>query len=241
MNYQSSRGFVFCLRIPRAPVTRYGFSRKRIARQRSLCCQRNIDRKGELVSYDTKTLKITKQANGHKRHWLFFCLSRRVSRCSRFSPRSFRCELGNIRPPREVPFSNTVMVSLEIWDSVCPLWHVAEGRIVSCLGGLDMARGRKTSLSIRLTPAQRRTLLRWQHSTALAAGCVRRGRIILLVADGMPITDIAATVGISRRFVYKWVQRFVEKGVAGLATKSARGHRRTASTPALAEPHAVSA
>jgi len=57
----------------------------------------------------------------------------------------------------------------------------------------------------------------------------------------MPITDIAATVGISRRFVYKWVQRFLEKGVAGLATTSARGHRRTASKPALAEPHAVRA
>ena len=104
-----------------------------------------------------------------------------------------------------------------------------------------MARGRKTSLTIRLTPAQRRTLLRWQRSPAIAAGYVRRGRIILLVADCMPITAIAATVGISRRFVYKWVQRFLEKGVEGLNDKPGRGHPRTASTPALAEPHAVSA
>jgi transposase len=65
--------------------------------------------------------------------------------------------------------------------------------------------------------------------------------MILLVADGMPITAIAATVGISRRFVYKWVQRFLEQGVAGLATTSARGHRRVVPTPALAEPHTVSA
>jgi transposase len=57
----------------------------------------------------------------------------------------------------------------------------------------------------------------------------------------MPITDIAATVGISRRFVYKWVQRFLEQGLAGLANKRERGHRRLAPTPALAEPHAVSA
>jgi hypothetical protein len=104
-----------------------------------------------------------------------------------------------------------------------------------------MARGRKTSLTIRLTPAQRRTLLAWQRATTIRAGLARRGRMILLMADGVPISNIAATVGISRRFVYKWVQRFLEQGVAGLANKSARGHRRTASKPALAEPHTVSA
>jgi biotin operon repressor len=103
-----------------------------------------------------------------------------------------------------------------------------------------MARGRKTSLTIRLTPAQRQTLLMWQRATTISAGLARRGRIILLVADGLPITVIAATVGISRRFVYKWVQRFFEKGVEGLANKE-RGHRRMAPKPALAESHAVSA
>jgi CRP-like cAMP-binding protein len=133
------------------------------------------------------------------------------------------------------------VVSLEVWDKAAPLWHVAKGPLCSFLKGYGMARGRKTSLTIRLTPAQRRTFLAWQRSTTIAAGHARRGRIILLVADGMPITDIAATVGISRRFVYKWVQRFLAQGVAGLANKSARGHRRTASKPALAEPHAVSA
>ena len=104
-----------------------------------------------------------------------------------------------------------------------------------------MARGRKTSLTIRLTPGQRRTLLAWQRATTIAAGRVRRARIILLLADGMPITDIAATVGISRRFVYKWVQRFLEKGIEGLASKREHSHRRRASRPALAESHAVSA
>ena len=104
-----------------------------------------------------------------------------------------------------------------------------------------MARGRKTSLTIRLTPAERQTLLAWQRATTISAGRARRGRIILLMADGVPISDIAATVGISRRFVYKWVQRFLEKGVEGLTDKPGRGHRRTASKPALAEPHAVNA
>ena len=86
-----------------------------------------------------------------------------------------------------------------------------------------MPRGRKTALTIRLTSAERRLLLAWQRSTTIPAGRARRGRIILLVADGMSITDIAATVGISRRFVYKWVQRFLAHGIAGLSDKPGRG------------------
>jgi transposase-like protein len=91
-----------------------------------------------------------------------------------------------------------------------------------------MARGRKTSLTIRLTPAERQTLLAWQRATTIAAGRARRGRIILLVADGMSISDVAATVGISRRFVYKWVQRFLKQGIEGLTDKPGRGSWRMA-------------
>ncbi len=88
-----------------------------------------------------------------------------------------------------------------------------------------MPRGRKTSLAIRLTPAERQTLLTWQRSTLIPAGLARRGRILLLLADGVTITDIAATVGISRRHTYKWIQRFVQDGLEGLAEKPGRGHR----------------
>src|SRR6267143_6900103 len=105
-----------------------------------------------------------------------------------------------------------------------------------------MARGRKTSLSVPLTSSERRTLLAWQRSTTtISAGRARRGRIILLIADGMPISDVAVTVGISRRFVYKWVQRFMAEGVEGLADKPGRGYRRVSRQPALAEQHDVSA
>jgi transposase-like protein len=104
-----------------------------------------------------------------------------------------------------------------------------------------MARGRKTSLTIRLTPVERQTLLAWQRATTISAGRARRGRIILLVADRVPISDVAATVGISRRFVYKWVQRFLEKGLEGLADKPGRGYRRVTPQPALAEQHTASA
>jgi len=83
-----------------------------------------------------------------------------------------------------------------------------------------MARGRKTLLTIRLTPAERLTLLTWQRSTTISAGAARRARLLLLVADGMTITEAAATVGLSRRHSYKWIRRFVQEGLAGLYEKS---------------------
>jgi transposase len=100
-----------------------------------------------------------------------------------------------------------------------------------------MARGRKTSLTLTLTPAERRTLQAWQRATTISAGRARRGRMILLLADGVPITAIAATVGISRRFVYKWAQRFLAQGVEGLADKPGRGSRRVPRPATAKEQH----
>ena len=88
-----------------------------------------------------------------------------------------------------------------------------------------MPRGRKTALTIRLTLAERYALLRWQRSPTLSAGLVRRGRIILLVSEGKSISEIVRMVGISRRFVYKWVQRFLAEGLEGLVDKPGRGSR----------------
>ena len=88
-----------------------------------------------------------------------------------------------------------------------------------------MARGRKTALTIRLTADQRRTLLALQRSTTIRAGRARRGRIILLLADGVPVAHVATMVGITRRFVYKWATRFLHDGLEGLADKPGRGSR----------------
>ena len=48
----------------------------------------------------------------------------------------------------------------------------------------------------------------------------------VLDPDGVPIPDFAAAVGLSRRHLYKWVQRFLQDGLAGLADKPGRGARR---------------
>src|SRR5215831_16917413 len=87
-----------------------------------------------------------------------------------------------------------------------------QGPMVSCREGSGMARGRTTALTIRLTPAKRQTLQAWQRSTTISAGRARRGRMLILLAEGVTISTIAATVGISRPFVYKGAQRFLAQG-----------------------------
>jgi hypothetical protein len=99
-----------------------------------------------------------------------------------------------------------------------------------------MPRGRKTSFTIRLTPAERLALLTWQRATTVSAGHAWRARLILLLADGMTITAAAATVGLSRPHAYKWIQRFVQEGLAGLHEKPRRDRRMEPLPP---EQHAL--
>ncbi len=84
-------------------------------------------------------------------------------------------------------------------------------------------RGRTTQLSITLSPEDRILLESWQRSTTIQAGLARRGRIILLLSEGASISHISRTVGIRRRFIYKWVERFQALGIGGLNDKSGRG------------------
>jgi Helix-turn-helix domain len=104
-----------------------------------------------------------------------------------------------------------------------------------------MPRGRTTSLTIRLTPAERLTLLAWQRAPSIPAGHARRARLLLLLADGMTITDAAATVGLSRRHSYKWIRRFVQQGLEGLEEQPGRGRRPPPLPDLREEPHNLDA
>ena len=86
-----------------------------------------------------------------------------------------------------------------------------------------MARGRKTSLTISLTPAQRETLRAWQRGPTIAAGRARRGRMIFLLADGLPISHIAAIVGSVAALSTSGYSGLCRKGLEGLADKPGRG------------------
>jgi hypothetical protein len=85
-----------------------------------------------------------------------------------------------------------------------------------------MARGRKSSLRIVLSPTERETLERWQRSTMLAAGLARRGRLILLLAAGHSQSSVAQLVGVQRGVVRKWAKRFLAQRLDGLT--DAPGH-----------------
>lgn len=100
-----------------------------------------------------------------------------------------------------------------------------------------MSRRRPTRLSVRLTPEERLTLEAWQRTYTLPAGQVRRGRMLLLLDGGMRITWVAEAVGISRRFVYKWVARFEAHGLEGLydLPRRAEGGRPTREKTTMAE------
>ena len=86
-----------------------------------------------------------------------------------------------------------------------------------------MVRGRKTSLTVQVTPAEKRVLETYERSTTISAGLYRRGRIILLLAGGASVSETARLVGVRRRNVYKWAERFLQAGPNGLWDKPGRG------------------
>ena len=105
-----------------------------------------------------------------------------------------------------------------------------------------MVRGRKTSLTVQVTPAEKRVLETYERSTTISAGLYRRGRIILLLADGASVSETARLVGVRRRNVYKWAERFLQAGPNGLVEKPGRGRisksaMATASMPGQPQPN----
>jgi hypothetical protein len=93
-----------------------------------------------------------------------------------------------------------------------------------------MAQGRRTAIKIELSDEEFFTLERWQRSTVISAGKARRGRIILMVAKGMSLSQISREAGTSRRYIYKWTHRFQKQGIEGLNDKLGRGAKKSLAT-----------
>ena len=85
--------------------------------------------------------------------------------------------------------------------------------------------GPRSSLadSLLLTDAERATLEQWQRSPTVASGLVRRGRMILLLADGWSVSDTARCVGVERWIVRQWARRFQAERMAGLNDRPRSG------------------
>ncbi len=79
--------------------------------------------------------------------------------------------------------------------------------------------------TIELTPDERSTLRRRVSSPAIAQRDALRARIVLLRAEGLKETDVAAATGTSMTTVSLWSKRFEEKGLEGLADRPGRGRK----------------
>src|SRR3954469_13342751 len=77
-------------------------------------------------------------------------------------------------------------------------------------------RGRKSSLTIALTPEDRAEIERWQRATTCHAGLARRGRVLLLLEQGESLTEAGRLCGMSARPVRKGAERSRAHGLAGL-------------------------
>jgi DNA-directed RNA polymerase specialized sigma24 family protein len=86
-------------------------------------------------------------------------------------------------------------------------------------------RGRKSSLTITLTPEERAEIQRWQRATTGPAGLARRGRVLLLLEQGETLKEAARLCGMSVRHVRKWAERFRTQGLAGLRDKPRPGRK----------------
>jgi CRP-like cAMP-binding protein len=97
-------------------------------------------------------------------------------------------------------------------------------------------RGRKSALTIVLTPSDRAEIQRWQRATTGPVGLARRGRVLLLLEQGMTLKDAAERSGLSVRHTRKWAERFRRHGLVGLRDKPRPGRTPVVSPRGRAAP-----
>lgn len=70
--------------------------------------------------------------------------------------------------------------------------------------------------ALRLREGDRGRLEAILRASTVSAGVARRARVVLLAADGVPNTEIAERVGMSRPTVLKWRDRYTRAGIDAL-------------------------
>jgi transposase len=80
---------------------------------------------------------------------------------------------------------------------------------------------------VALTGEERQVLEGWARRRKTAQALALRSRIILACADGAPVSDVAAELGVSRTTAGKWRSRFLESRLAGLNDEPRPGRPRT--------------
>lgn len=77
-------------------------------------------------------------------------------------------------------------------------------------------RGRKTLLKIVLSEEDRQELEHLIRSTSVRAGVARRARIVLELAAGARLVEIARQTGVTEQVVRYWGRRFLKRRLEGL-------------------------
>ena len=86
-------------------------------------------------------------------------------------------------------------------------------------------RGRRTSLRVVLTPEEQNELERRLRCTTTPSGLARRSRVILGVAEGLPLVQVGRLVGMTEKHVRKWTTRFLKSRLEGLHDRPGRGRK----------------
>jgi len=87
--------------------------------------------------------------------------------------------------------------------------------------------GPRSRRVIELDVDERAALERVTRRTTEAAGLVRRARIVLLVADGLPLDQVGREVGVRANVVRTWADRYRVGGLAALQDRPRSGRPRT--------------
>ena len=76
---------------------------------------------------------------------------------------------------------------------------------------------------LRVTKTDRKKLESWLRSRKVDRSLAERARIVLLTTDGMSVARISEMLQVTRPTVYKWRDRYQEKGVEGLQDEPRSG------------------
>lgn len=87
-------------------------------------------------------------------------------------------------------------------------------------------------MPLDLSCSDREELERRARSQSLRAGDVRKARLLLLLAEDQPYTEIQRLLGCSSAYISRWKKRFESEGLAGLRGRY-KGKEATVLTPAL--------
>src|SRR5512132_4743438 len=80
---------------------------------------------------------------------------------------------------------------------------------------------------VELSDDERAQLESWTRRRTSAQALALRSRIVLLAADGLNNTEVAAELGIHRNVAGKWRSRFLEHRLDGLTDEPRPGRPRT--------------